>query len=238
MRIFGGDRIKALMNTLKVPEDQPIEASMISKAIESAQGKVEGFNFDAGKYVLEYDDIMNKHREVFYKKRNDILERTEKGNLREKILEMVKKSGISGEDYENKEKEIGSEKMRQLEKIICLKVLDTLWIEHLENMAQLRDSVKLRAYGQRDPLVEYKTEGHRMFQQLLSAIEATIVNNILGVKPQFPSPKPLERPIEKKFIPREGKKKVGRNDPCPCGKINPETGKPMKYKRCCWPKYG
>jgi len=230
MRVFGGDRIKTLMNALKVPEDQPIEAKMISKAIESAQGKVEGFNFDARKHVLEYDDVMNKHREVFYKKRNDILERIEKGNLREKVLEMVKKSGISEEDYGNKEKEIGSEKMRQLEKIICLKVLDTLWIEHLENMDQLRDSVRLRAYGQRDPLVEYKTEGHRMFQQFLLTIETTIVNSILGMNSQSSS-KPLEKPAEKKFIPREGKKKIGRNDPCPCG-----SGK--KYKKCCWPKYG
>jgi len=237
MRIFGGDRIKSLMNALKVPEDQPIEAKMISKAIESAQGKVEGFNFDARKHVLEYDDIMNKHREVFYKKRRDVLERAGKGNLREKVLEIVKKSGLSEENYEDKEKEIGSEKMRQLEKIICLKVLDTLWIEHLENMAQLRDSVRLRAYGQRDPLVEYKTEGHRMFRQLLATIETTIANSILNTKLQS-SPEPVEKPIEKKFIPKEGKKKIGRNDPCPCGKINPKTGKPMKYKKCCWPKYG
>ncbi len=231
MRIFGGDRIKTLMNALKVPEDQPIEAKMISKAIESAQGKVEGFNFDARKHVLEYDDVMNKHREVFYKKRKDVLEGAEKGNLREKVLEIVKKSELSEEKYKEKEKEIGSEKMRQLERIICLKVLDTLWIEHLENMAQLRDSVRLRAYGQRDPLVEYKTEGHRMFRQLLATIETTIANSILNAKLQSPSSKPVERPIEKKFIPREGKKKVGRNDPCPCG-----SGK--KYKKCCYPKFG
>ena len=230
MRVFGGDRIKALMNTLKIPDDQPIEANIISRAIESAQGKVEGFNFDARKHILEYDDVMNKHREVFYGKRREILERAEKGTLKEKILEMVGESGLSKEDYEKKEKEIGEKNMRQLEKLVCLKVFDTLWIEHLEDMARLRDSVGLRAYGQRDPLVEYKTEGHKMFRQLLQAIGSVIVDSILKVRLQ-PSPRFAEKPIEKKFIPKEGKKKVGRNDPCPCG-----SGK--KYKKCCWPKYG
>jgi len=251
MRVFGGDRIKALMDTLKVPEDQPLEARMISKAIESAQEKVEGLNFDARKHVLEYDDVMNKHRETFYKKRDDVLKRGSGDPLvaRTYMLELVKRQGFSEEDYQKKEEEIGSENMRQLEKIVCLKVLDTLWVEHLENMDQLRDSVGLRAYGQRDPLVEYKTEGHRMFRQLLQTIEATIANSILKVRPHpsisFSADEPVkerfvpkENPTGKRFIPRQEGKKIGRNDPCPCGKINPETGKPMKYKKCCWPKFG
>ncbi len=242
MRIFGSEKIKSIMDTFKIPEDQPLEANMISKAIESSQSKVEGFNFDARKYVLDYDDVMNKHRETFYKKREEILERAEKGTLREEVLEMARKSGFSDDEYERKEKEVGSEQMRQLERIICLKVLDTFWIEHLENMAQLKDSVKLRAYGQRDPLVEYKTEGHKMFKQLLQMIESTIANTILKTKLQPSYQAPAEKPVVKDFIEKEkiaerknisqkGSKKIGRNDPCPCG-----SGK--KYKNCCWPKYG
>jgi preprotein translocase subunit SecA len=237
MRIFGGERIKSLMDTLKIPEDQPLEANMISKAIESAQGKVEGFNFDARKHILEYDDVMNKHREVFYGKRREILEAAKKGELKRKVLETIKKSGFSEGDYERREKEIGSEKMRLLEKIVCLRVLDAFWVEHLENMSRLRDSVGLRAYGQKDPLVEYKTEGHKMFRQLLQAIEAAIAENIF--RADFQAIAEPEKPIGKEFRPSAGRgRKIGRNDPCPCGKVNPETGKPMKYKKCCWPKFG
>ncbi len=243
MRVFGGDRIKSLMNTLRIPDDQPIEAKMISKAIESAQSKVEGFNFDARKYVLDYDNVMNKHRETFYKKREEILVMAEEGTLREKVLEMVKKAGFSEEDYKRKEEEIGSEKMRQLEKLVCLNTLDTYWIEHLENMAQLKDSVRLRAYGQRDPLVEYKREGHQMFRNLIGTVESVIAETILKMKLQ-PSVQVAEKPIIGTFKEKEElggkeifqgqrkkkKKKVGRNDPCPCG-----SGK--KYKDCCWPKF-
>ena len=230
MRIFGGDRIRALMDTLKIPDDQPIEAKIISKAIESAQTKVEGFNFDARKHVLEYDNVMNKHREVFYSRRREILERMENGTLREKILEMVEDAGFSKSDYEKKEKEIGKDKMRQLEKIICLRVFDVFWVEHLENMAQLMDSVGLRAYGQRDPLVEYKTEGHKMFRHLLQTINKVVADSILKAEVE-PAPYFKQKSIERKFASKKKERKIGRNDPCPCG-----SGK--KYKKCCWPKYG
>ncbi len=233
MRIFGGEKIKSLMNTLKIPDDEPIETGIISKAIESAQEKVEGFNFDARKHVLDYDDVMNKHREVFYTKRKEILERFQKGTLKEMILEMIKRQGFSEKEYLEKEKEIGEENMRQLEKLLSLKILDTLWIEHLENMAYLRDSVGLRAYGQQDPLVEYKSEGHRMFKQLLTTAERMIVENLFQIKPQ-PSFVKNENKIikgEKRKQIINNKKKPGRNDPCPCG-----SGK--KYKKCCWPKFG
>jgi preprotein translocase subunit SecA len=239
MRIFGGDKIKNLMSFLKIPEDQPIEANLVSKAIEDAQAKVEGMNFDLRKHVLEYDDVLNKHREVIYKKRKEILEKSVKKELSSLILEMVKKAGFSEEEYKKKEKEIGEENMRQVEKIVSLRILDALWVEHLENMEYLRDSVRLRAYGQQDPLVEYKSEGHRMFQRLLETIESNIVRTILGVslrpaaaKQNYASGSP--RPGAHK----PDSPKPGRNDPCPCGKINPQTGKPMKYKKCCWPKYG
>jgi len=226
MRIFGGDRIKALMETMKIPEDQPIEAKMISKAIESAQSKVEGMNFDAREHVLEYDDVMNKHREVFYKKRKEVLEKSQ-DSLRPYVLEIIKKSGFSEKDYEKREKEIGEENMRQLEKAVCLKVLDTLWTEHLESMSHLRDSVRLRAYGQQDPLVEYKSEGHKMFRRLLETIDSSIANAVFKaeLKKQSTSAPFRRVPMGK------DRQKVGRNQPCPCGSNK-------KYKKCCWPKFG
>ena len=238
MRIFGGERMKSLMNVLKVPEDQPIETNLISRAIESAQAKVEGMNFDAREHLLKYDDVLNKHREIFYRKRREILAKSQK-DLRSYMLELIKKQGYQEEDYEKKEKEIGEiDDMRKIEKFVCLRTMDLLWMEHLEAMEHLRDSVRLRAYGQKDPLVEYKSEGHKMFQKLLSVVETSIGQSILRIKtkPSIPTePIPVSQPVPR---PLGSKKKPGRNDPCPCGKINPKTGKPMKYKKCCWPKYG
>ena len=153
MRIFGGDRIKNLMTALNVPEDEPIQASIISGALESAQGKIEGFNFDARHHLLEYDDVMNKHREIIYKKRTEILDKFKSSNLKPQILEIIKKAGFSEENYNKKEKEIGEADMRQVEKFISLKVLDTFWQSHLSDMEHLRDSVRLRAYGGQDPLI-------------------------------------------------------------------------------------
>jgi len=221
MRIFGGDKIKSLMETLRLPEDQPIEAKIISRTIESAQEKVEGMNFDLRKHVLEYDNVMNKHREVFYKKRKEILERAHNLTLKNYILEIVKKYGFSGLDYEKKEKEIGEKNMRELEKFLSLQIFDSFWVEHLENMDYLRDSVRLRAYGQRDPLVEYKTEGHKMFQKLLQSVESTIANTIFKVELKTPGSSNISNERFKKVA----GKKIGRNDPCPCG-----SGK--KYKKC------
>ncbi|MFZ2390767.1 MAG: preprotein translocase subunit SecA, partial [Minisyncoccales bacterium] len=149
IRIFGGDRIKALMERFNIPEDTPIENGMISKSIESAQGKIEGFNFDARKHILEYDDVLNKQRETIYSKRIEILEKAEKGELKETVLPLLEKYNYSSDDYEKKEKEVGAENMRQIEKVASLRVIDNLWIEHLENMDSLKDSVRLRAYGQR-----------------------------------------------------------------------------------------
>ncbi|MCK4473968.1 preprotein translocase subunit SecA [Candidatus Parcubacteria bacterium] len=226
LRIFGGDKIKSLMGFLKVPEDMPIEAKMVSGVIESAQSKIEGMNFDIRKHLLDYDDVLNKHREVIYKKRRELLE-AKSEERKAKIMELVKKHGFSEKDYENKEKEVGSGNMRQIEKIVCLKISDGLWMEHLENMEHLRDSVRLRAYGQRDPLVEYKGEGHKMFKRLLETIDSNIAQTILRVKlTAQPVQQPVQQPIQ-----QPGAAKVGRNDPCPCG-----SGK--KYKKCCWPKYG
>jgi len=221
LRIFGAERIKGLMERLHLPDDQPIEAKLVSGAIESAQSKIEGMNFDLRKHLLEYDDVMNKHREVFYKKRNEILEKFQKAELKSHILIVIKNHGFSEKEYEAKEKEVGSENMRQIEKLVSLKVLDSLWIDHLKNMDYLRDSVRLRAYGQRDPLVEYKSEGHKMFRNLLSSFESSLANAIFKAKKK-PTPS---------FNQKVHGKAPGRNDPCPCG-----SGK--KYKKCCWPKYG
>lgn len=172
MRIFGGDRIKNLMNVLKVPEDEPIQAGMISGAIESAQGKIEGFNFDARHHVLEYDDVMNKHREIIYKKRREFLENFTLDPL------LFEKAGFSEVDVESKKKELG-ESFGQVARFVSLKVLDNFWQEHLSNMEYMRDSVKLRAYGGKDPLIEYKNEGKRLFHQLLEEMDLEIADTIL-----------------------------------------------------------
>jgi preprotein translocase subunit SecA len=225
IRIFGGDRIKGLMERFNIPEDTPIENGMISKSIESAQGKIEGFNFDARKHILEYDDVLNKQRETIYSKRIEILEKAEKGELKETVLPLLEKYGYSLEDYEKKEKETGVENMRQIEKIAALRVVDNLWIEHLENMESLKDSVRLRAYGQRDPLVEYKKEAHIMFRELLDNYEKMIVESIMRATIKVENTPNQMQAISEDRGSSASKTEIGRNDPCPCG-----SGK--KYKHC------
>jgi preprotein translocase subunit SecA len=222
MRIFGGEKMTSLMNLLKIPEDQPIEAKMVANAIESAQSKIEGMHFDLRKHVLEYDDVMNKQRETIYRKRREVLEKFDEGTLGEYIKGLLLNAGHSEDDYRKKEEEIGKEQMPQVEKIVALRSIDILWMNHLEEMESLRDSVRLRAYGQKDPLVEYKTEGHRMFQQLLGAIEDQIVNTMLkaSLKSQ-----PKQAAAAPAASARVSGNTPGRNDPCPCG-----SGK--KYKKC------
>ncbi len=218
MRIFGGDRIKTLMSAFKIPEDQPIEANLISGAIESAQAKIEGMNFDMRKHLLDYDDVLNKHREVIYKKR---LEMLEPEDWKTKIENWLK-SSEEKKAFLEKVKELG-ENFNSVAKFISLRTLDALWMDHLENMEYLRDSVRLRAYGQQDPLVEYKNEGHKMFKQLLSIIESSIVQTILKVS-LAEKPSPAVQQYQPTSALKQ-KTKVGRNDPCPCG-----SGK--KFKKC------
>ena len=216
LRIFGSDKIKSLMTLLKVPEDQPIEAKMISGAIESAQSKIEGFNFDTRKHLLDYDDVLNKHRETIYKKRRRFLEISD--------WEIEIGGWISNED----EKKALQEKKKELQnnfdqtaKLVALRAIDILWIEHLDNMEHLRDSVRLRAYGQQDPLVEYKNEGHKMFQRLLARIESDIIQTIFNVR-LVEKPLQTVQPLSVQGL----KNRPERNSPCPCG-----SGK--KYKKCC-----
>ncbi|MCD6410640.1 preprotein translocase subunit SecA [bacterium] len=224
LRIFGGERIKSIMERLNIPEGQPIESRLVTQAVETAQRRIEGYNFDIRKHLLEYDDVMNIHRETFYKKRREILEAS-KDQLREKIREIFQQENISLKELEKKEKEIG-ERFWEIVKFVALKIMDNLWIGHLEEMEYLRDRVRLRAYGQMDPLIEYKNEGYKLFKELLRMIDSSIAQTILHLSVQ----KEKENFEERKPVHYTGKK-PGRNDPCPCG-----SGK--KYKKCCWPKYG
>ncbi|MDD5221356.1 MAG: preprotein translocase subunit SecA [Candidatus Pacebacteria bacterium] len=215
MRIFAKDRIGAIMERFNFPEDQPIESGIISKAIESAQSQIEGMNFDVRRHLLEYDDVMNVHRDTFYKKRNEILSNS-LDILKERINEAFKDD--KGKLLE-KEKEIGEKDFWPIARYVALRSMDNLWIGHLEEMEYLRDQVRLRAYGQMDPVIEYKNEGYKMFNQLLKMIDDFIVKSISNITVKTEVQKPKE-------IVNAGDKKIGRNDPCPCG-----SGK--KYKKCC-----
>jgi preprotein translocase subunit SecA len=332
MRIFGGERMKNLLTTIGAPEGMPIENRLISKQIEKAQQKVEGHNFDIRKHLVEYDDVINKHREAIYKKRNEILEekREEKGenegnglkniilnyiqdeiysivnfhtqsnmeeswnldeiyevmdtvfsvpldvrinledikdqkqDTRNKIQEIknnqTSKSEIINylynlavEKYIELENKINTNQninMGMVEKSILLRSIDMLWIEHIDAMDHMRQGISLRGYGQKDPLVEYKREAHRMFQELLANIRKQVVYSIykVGLMP-IKSQQPTINSDKINFsglaktgaisssitFTKAGEKikKISRNDPCPCGKTNHQTGKPLKYKKCC-----
>jgi len=233
MKIFGGEKIQKLMETLKIPEGTAIESSLVSKAIEDVQSRIEGLNLDTRTYLLKFDTVFNLQREAFYKKRDEILKAIKEGKVRDLIIEILKKRNVNLSDYEKKEKEIGEERMREFEKYLILNILDTLWIYHLENIDYLREVVSLRAYGQMDPLVEFKKESFEEFKKLFNEGEERLVFSLMNLK--------IEKKEEENIKTEtaiQSKKKVGRNDPCPCGKIDEKTGKVLKYKKCCWPKYG
>jgi len=286
MQRFGSDRIGSLMDRLGMDEDEPIEHRIISKSIENAQTKVEGHNFDRRKNVVQYDDVMNRHREFIYADRRKIVMGDD---ISDKIQDLIEaeieatiaartdeRSGevdldslvdafnalipgdrISRADLEGKtgdevfevladeadaayaelEEQFGEETMRTIERRVLLSVIDKLWVDHLTAMDELRAGVGLQAYGQRDPLVVYKTEGFRMFEQLQRNIQHDLVRSIFRVKPiitQQPvqtrlteqetttnAPQDAERPTT---VRRQGRK-VRPNEPCPCG-----SGR--KYKHC------
>jgi len=228
LRIFGGQRISNLMEMLKVPEDQPIEARMISGAIEKAQKRVEGFNFDARSHILQYDDVIAKHRNKIYFLRRDILKKDYPGLkeivlniLNDEVREIVENHqnennfdyeeifeemktiiplpddihsaltrfkqvaeitnylfSLLREEFERKAGAEGEENLKRILRFVCLKTIDIFWSGHLETMDALKDSVNLRAYGGRDPLVEYKTEGHKLFQRLQRTINSQIARTI------------------------------------------------------------
>jgi preprotein translocase subunit SecA len=286
MRLFGSDNIKSIMDRLGLEEDQPIEHSLITKAIENAQKKVEARNFDIRKHVLEYDDVMNTQREVIYSQRRKVLEKEDlKESIKQMIVDVIDRlleiyagkeihpeewdikglseymadifqirdvidsaslENMSRDDvrdtliekaqaaYEKKEEELGSETMRELERFIMLKVVDQKWMDHIDAMDQLREGIGLRAYGQRDPVIEYKIEGYDMFQEMIKNIQEDTLRYLFRVQVKA-APQMQQRAYnvsyshggsEEKRQPIRKEKKIGRNDPCPCG-----SGK--KYKKCC-----
>ncbi len=275
MRLFGGDQVARLMTVFKLPEDVPLEHAMVSRAIEQAQVKVEGFHFDSRKHLVEYDDVINKQREIVYRRRRKILygENQKEGILekirrvlesvvgmyaggdatleRDKIIaefvsiipfdetsqgQMLKQLeqyhtaaemseflfGVVKQMYEARETQMTGEVMRQVERWVSLQVIDSLWMDHLDAIDDLREGIGLRGYGQRDPLVEYKNEAFSMFETLIASIDSEIVHRIFKVQvqlaPQAPNP----------TNPTNQTNKLGRNDPCPCG-----SGK--KWKKCHYP---
>ncbi|WP_308314889.1 preprotein translocase subunit SecA [Bacillus sp. T33-2] len=288
MRRFGSDNMKTMMARLGMDDSQPIQSKMVSKAVESAQKRVEGNNFDARKQLLQYDDVLRQQREIIYKQRNEVLDAE---NLRDIVQNMIHSSlqrnveahtplgedqddwnldgiidyvngnllhegditidDIRGKDpeeivetifakvkerYDEKEQQLGEEQMREFERVIVLRAVDSKWIDHIDQMDQLRQGIHLRAYGQIDPLREYQHEGFAMFENMVLAIEedaakyimkAEIRNNLERqevVKGQAVNPKeeggekPKKKPVVKAI-------NVGRNEPCYCG-----SGK--KYKNC------
>jgi len=187
MRVFGGDRMKNLMERLHLPDDVPIEHSLISRSIESAQKKVEGHNFDIRKHLVEYDDVANKHRQAIYSKRKKILEGQD---VHDDILNLMDENGKK--EYLEKYNRVGQNVMNNIERMVYLRSIDTIWIEHLNAMDALREGIGLRGYGQHDPLVEYKAEAYRLFQRLMRSIEGQVVEILLKADIR-PEPITIER---------------------------------------------
>ena len=183
MRVFGGERVKSLMGTFKIPEDQPIEMGLISRTLESAQTKIEGFHFDARKQVLAYDDVLNVQRKVIYEQRRNLLEN--KGNaVDEALAELVAVVPDSVALIEQKKAELGEQVFMDIYRRLTLQMIDMLWVEHLEVMSFTRSNVNLRAYGQRDPLIEYRKEGNRLFKEMQDVLYVRIADVLPRVQPQ------------------------------------------------------
>ncbi len=284
MRLFGGERISSLMDTLKVEEDMPLENGMLSRTIEGAQKKKEGMNFAIRKNVLQYDDVMNKQRELIYRQRNMVLDGE---NLRDTVIKMIDETVdaycnifladdavhdnwdlnglreyfggwiVSPEDlrftteelgntskeevaemlknkahtiYDQRENEFGSEMMREIERVMLLRSVDTNWMDHIDAMDQLRQGIGLRAYGQHDPVIEYRNDSYDMFEAMTNTIREQTAKLVLTVRVRKDQDVKREKVAEEtsQGAPQtvRGKGVVGKNALCPCG-----SGK--KYKRCC-----
>lgn len=285
MRLFGAERILGLVETIGLEEDQPIEHKMLSRGIENAQKKVEARNFNIRKSVLQFDDVMNRQREIIYKQRRMVLEGE---NIKEHIWSMVEAlveeyvgvyTGFSEyseewdfkglqdymenlffpkgyyevpenltreeleesllkaveEFYNQREEKIGTDEIRELERVILLQVVDSKWMDHIDDMDQLKQGIGLRAYGQVDPVQAYQKEGFNMFEEMIHSIQEDTVKYLFHVEiNKIPQPKQQvemdniqtnrgEKAASKPVVKGE---RIGRNDPCPCG-----SGK--KYKKCC-----
>ncbi len=244
MRVFASDSIKSMMGTFNIPEDQPIENRFISRSLEKAQAKIEGFHFDARKQILKYDDVLNHQRKSVYEDRRKVL----LGD-KDKIESYIERAGeyMTPEQrslFESLRKDMEEEKFYTSVSEMILQTIDMLWMEHLDIMNYTRSSVNLRAYGQRDPLVEYKREGLRLFQEMRESVVEELAKTLphTGEDFKFEEKRTNLREIHKagsilaaagggtpsvsKKVLNEKGEKVGRNDPCPCG-----SGK--KLKKCC-----
>ncbi|MDP3052479.1 MAG: preprotein translocase subunit SecA [bacterium] len=221
LKIFGGDKIKNIMQAFKLPEDMPIESGLVSNAVNQAQAKIEGFNFDIRRHLLDFDDILNKQRSFIYGRRQKILNAIEKGDFESLFKETTNKD-LSDEEKTKLNPELKTFLGQQM-----LRIMDLLWMENLENLESLRESVSLRAYGQHEPIVEYRQESYRLFksfqanfQGMVAEITSQILANPAAVAMSAPTPPPDDT-----------HKKIGRNDPCWCGAKKPD-GTPIKYKHC------
>ena len=216
MRIFAVDTIKTMMGRFNIPEDEPIENKLITNALEKAQEKIEGFNFDSRKHILEFDDVLNFQRKIIYERRRKILS-GEKPDVEEYLKENQIEPKVALESQ-----------ALELIRAAILQTTDIFWVDHLEMMDYLRSSVNLRAYGQREPLVEYKKEGLRFFRQMEDSIArqvSELVQALDSDKIKSLTARPPENLSDEVQSPSDEHKNVGRNDPCPCG-----SGK--KYKKC------
>lgn len=238
MRIFGGDRMRSIMERLNIPDDLSINNPLMTRAIEQAQSRVEGHNFETRKQLVDYDDVMNKHREAIYRRRQMALMAIDPATamaLHEEVLALM--DPTQAEAYISKCKTWPVELINQVERMVVLRAVDVLWVEHLKTMEQLRESIGLRGYGQREPLVEYKREAYDMYNRLQEAISAQIIDMLLRAQIE-PNAQPVQQKpteIAKASVnPTDTPKssKIGRNDPCPCGAIDPATNKVYKYKKC------
>jgi preprotein translocase subunit SecA len=229
MRVFASDMIKTMMGRFGIPEDEPIENKMVSRALESAQTKIEGFNFDARKHVLEFDNVLDKQRRAIYDKRKRIVVGSKEDVAN--VLEELSQGNVEIQDLlKKKEEELGRDGLLAVARGIVLQTIDMLWVEHLESMEYLRGSVNLRAYGQRDPLVEYRKEGTHLYKEMELALASTVFELIEKVTKEAaagstslaatPAGKPMINLAQ-----MSAQLEIGRNELCPCG-----SGK--KYKNC------
>ena len=247
MRVFASDTVKKMMGHLGIPEDQAIENKMVSRSLESAQTKIEGFHFDSRKHILQYDDVLNHQRKTVYERRRVILIGDE-GKVSEKLEEILetKPNDEIKLIIKNKEEQIGKENFINVVRRIILQTIDMFWVNHLEAMDYLRSSVNLRAYGQRDPLVEYRREGLKLFQEMQGLVNDQILRLIPNIAEDAFIRSHTEKKMEEvhdqaKSLTQDKQsgnvsgvksEKIGRNDPCPCGAKKPD-GSPVKYKHCC-----
>jgi len=241
MRVFGGDQVRALMDRFGMEEDTPLEHTMVSRSIAQAQKRVEGFNFDIRKRLVEYDDVANAQREIIYGLRRQILEGAEElAFLLEKLVSYEPE--IAGV-WHKRQGELG-EVWPRVVRDVSLGVVDVLWMEHIDTLTDLREGIGLRGHAQRDPLIEYKKEAYELFERLVAEIYGGTAERLLRIEVRGPGELPRESVPRRLVLRHESPelgvadeaqqvaepitrgRKVGRNDPCPCG-----SGK--KYKRCC-----